>query len=83
LDANTILFSYKRLSVVFILILRFLVSNASYGAEWPFTDVLRLEIERQGVRISTRIPVISFIFSDFNVSRTNHVDASIGKNAAL
>jgi hypothetical protein len=40
LDAN----KYKRLSVLFILILRFLDSNASYGAEWRFTDVLRLEI---------------------------------------
>ena len=47
LSASKILFSYKRLSVVFTLIRCSLGSNASYGAERPLVDVLNLEFQRK------------------------------------
>ena len=47
LGASTIICSYKRLYVLFTLIRGFLCSDASYGAEWLFADVLSLETEGQ------------------------------------
>lgn len=72
LGASTILLSHKRPSVVFTLIRCFLVSNASYGAEWLFADVLSLEIERQECLNFAQDPSILFFCNKYYAKCDTH-----------